>query len=49
MRRIVFAAIMGILAIPCVRGDVVNGVWTGAENAFWTNANNWAGGGVPGR
>ena len=49
MRRIVFAAIMGILAIPCVRGEVVNGVWTGVENAFWTNANNWAGGVVPGR
>lgn len=23
--------------------------WTGAENGFWTNANNWAEGAVPGR
>jgi len=30
-------------------GDVVNGVWTGAQDSFWTNANNWAGGVVPGR
>ena len=49
MRRIASVVIMGILAIPGVRGDVVNGVWTGAQNAFWTNANNWAEGVVPGR
>ena len=46
--RGVFAAIAAVMA-SCACGDVVNGVWTGAENAFWTNANNWAGGVVPGR
>ena len=46
--RGVCAAIVAVMA-SCACGDVVNGVWTGAENAFWTNANNWAGGVVPGR
>ena len=37
------------LAAFTASGDVVNGVWTGASDSFWTNANNWAGGVVPGR
>ena len=43
-----------VVAVACATacvlafaGDTCN--WTGAENGFWTNANNWAEGRVPGR
>ncbi len=47
MKKLIFAAVAAIASVVC--GDVVNGVWTGAVDSFWTNANNWAGGVVPGR
>ena len=49
MNKVLFAAAITFFVVCGVRGDVVNGTWTGAQNAFWTNANNWVGGVVPGR
>ena len=48
MKKIMMLAIAAA-AVCCACGDVVDGVWTGAADSFWTNANNWAGGVVPGR
>lgn len=46
-RLIVAVAVSGALICAC--GASVTGVWTGAEDGYWTNANNWANGAMPGR
>ncbi|MCQ2390664.1 MAG: hypothetical protein MJ240_04520 [Kiritimatiellae bacterium] len=45
---ILFAAVLGFGHSLCA-GNWVDGTWTGAEDGFFTNANNWASGQVPGR
>lgn len=37
----------GVLGVLAAAAETYH--WTGAENGFWTNANNWAEGTVPGR
>ncbi len=44
-RGVAFAAGLAV-ALPLAAGTYH---WTGAEDGFWTNANNWAEGAVPGR
>ena len=40
--------VLGIGAFLQVFG-VASATWTGAENGFWTNANNWGDGQIAGR
>ena len=41
--------VLGIGAFLQVSGVVSYATWTGAENGYWTNANNWVDGQVGGR
>ena len=36
------------IVLAAVSSVNAESVWTGAEDSFWTNANNWASGVVPG-
>ena len=35
-------------AVALLAGGAFAATWTGSENGFWTNKNNWAEGAVPG-
>ena len=43
------ALVLGIGAILQVSGAASYATWTGAENGYWTNANNWVDGQIGGR
>ena len=46
MKKLLAVAVVALVAV-CAKAKTCT--WTGAENGFWTNANNWAEGSVPGQ
>jgi hypothetical protein len=49
MKRNILVAAAVLAGMLNAVAEPVTCVWTGADNAFWTNANNWANGIVPGQ
>ena len=41
--------LVGVFVLSCLAGVAETYHWTGAEDGFWTNRNNWSEGTVPGR